>query len=214
MSIKIKVYKQSGEATGEYALDKSVWGNEYNESLIHQVVVAQMANARQGTKSTLTRTEVRGGGKKPWRQKGTGRARQGSIRSPQWKGGGVVFAPKPRDFSKKVNKQAKVVALKSALSQLVVEERLVVLDSLALKNNKTREMVDVLNAFKINSALVLLVESQGLVARACGNIQKVDALPVNQINVYDILAHDKCVLTTDAIKFLEKAYSDNQEENA
>jgi large subunit ribosomal protein L4 len=214
MSIKIKIYKQSGEAAGEYALDPSVWGKEYNESLIHQVVVAQMANARQGTKSALTRDEVRGGGKKPWRQKGTGRARQGSIRSPQWKGGGVVFAPKPRDFSKKVNKQAKVIALKSALSQLVAENRLIILDNIALKNNKTKEMVSVLNALKITSALVLLTQEQALVSRACGNIQKVDSLPVNQINLYDILSHDKCVLTTQAVKFLEQVYTDKTEDKA
>ncbi|MDR3021151.1 MAG: 50S ribosomal protein L4 [Clostridiales bacterium] len=208
--MKVKIYKQSGQESGECTLDQSVWGNEYNQFLIHQVVVAQMANSRQGTKSSLTRDEVRGGGKKPWRQKGTGRARQGSIRSPQWTGGGVVFAPKPRDFGKKVNKQAKTVALKSALSQLVAENRLIVLDNLVFKQNKTREMVKVLNAFKTKSALVLLTEGQALVARACGNIQKVTPLPVNQINLYDILSHDKCMLTADAVKLIEKVYGEGQ----
>jgi large subunit ribosomal protein L4 len=211
MSINIKIFNQKGTESGEYALDETIFGLQYNEALIHQVMVAQMANARQGTKSTLFRDEVRGGGKKPWRQKGTGRARQGSIRSPQWKGGGVVFAPKPRDFDKKVNKRARVVALKSALSQLVEENRLLILDSLALKANKTKEMVAILDAFKIKSALVLLTDEQLLVNRACGNIPKVNALPVSQINVYDILAHDRCVLTPEAVKFLEKVYTDRQE---
>jgi len=211
MSIDIKIFNQQAKETGDYKLNETVFGCDYNEALIHQVMVAQMANARQGTKSTLTRTEVRGGGKKPWRQKGTGRARQGSIRSPQWRGGGVVFAPKPRDFNKKVNKQAKVVALRSVLSQLVQEQRLVILDNLQFKNNKTKEMVAVLDAFKIKSALVLLTESQTLINRACGNIQKVDALPVNQINIYDILAHDKLILTTEAIKYLEETYSQKDE---
>ncbi|MCL2599105.1 MAG: 50S ribosomal protein L4, partial [Firmicutes bacterium] len=130
MSLKVDIYKQNGDKAGSVSLNPTVWGHEFNESLIHQVVVAQMANGRQGTKSALFRSEVRGGGIKPWRQKGTGRARQGSIRSPQWAGGGVVFAPKPRDFDKKVNKKAKTAALLSALSTLVAEKRLVVLEDL------------------------------------------------------------------------------------
>lgn len=212
MALKIDILKQTGEKAGTLALDSTVWGHEYNESLIHQVVVAQMANARQGTKSTLFRSEVRGGGIKPWRQKGTGRARQGSIRSPQWAGGGVVFAPKPRDFDKKVNKKARTAALLSALSTLVAENRLIVLEDLQLKENKTKEMASVLKAIgSTKSAVLLLNENQVLIHRAVGNIQKVDALPINQANVYDLLAHEKCILTVEAVKFLEKAYKTVQE---
>jgi len=215
MALKIDTFKQTGEKAGTLSLDATVWGHEYNEALIHQVVVAQMANARQGTKATLFRSEVRGGGIKPWRQKGTGRARQGSIRSPQWTGGGVVFAPKPRDFDKKVNKKAKIAALLSALSTIVAEKRLVVLDSLELKQNKTKEMVAVLKALGVNkSAVLLLNENQMLITRAVGNLQKVEALPVNQVNVYDLLAHEKVLLTVDAIKFLEKVYKTTEVKTA
>ena len=150
----IKIYNQKGASVGTMELDESVFGVEYNEPLIHQVIVAQMANARQGTKSALTRTEVRGGGRKPWRQKGTGNARQGSIRSPQWKGGGVVFAPKPRSFRKKVNKVVRWSAFTSALSAKVADGNLIVLDKLDIEP-KTKQMAAVLKALKIESRVLI-----------------------------------------------------------
>ena len=152
----IKIFKQDGSSAGTMELDESVFGVEYNEAVIHQAVVAQMANARQGTKSTLTRTEVRGGGKKPWRQKGTGHARQGSIRAPQWKGGGVVFAPKPRSFRKKVNKLVRINAITSALSAKVADGSLIIVDKLDIEP-KTKNMVAVLDALKINSRVLLVL---------------------------------------------------------
>lgn len=203
----IKVYKQTGEAAGTMNLDESVFAAEYNEPLIHQVVVAQMNNKRQGTKSTLTRTEVRGGGIKPWRQKGTGRARQGSIRAPQWNKGGVVFAPKPRDFSQKVNKQAKRGALVSALSAKVTADELVVVDEIKLQAAKTKEMAAVVKALNLTSRVLLVVtEKDEAVVRAANNLQNVTTIPANLINVYDIVANTKLVATKDAVKKIEEAY--------
>ena len=152
--MKVNVLDIKAKKVGEMELNDAVFGVEYNEALIHQVVVAQLANKRQGTKSTLTRTEVRGGGKKPWRQKGTGRARQGSIRSPQWTGGGVVFAPKPRDFSQKINKKMKVAATLSALSAKVSDNDFLVLDKLQLEEAKTKYIAQMLKAFEINSSVL------------------------------------------------------------
>ena len=167
----IKVYKQTGAEAGTMTLNDSVFGVEFNEALGHQVVVAQLNNKRQGTKSTLTRTEVRGGGIKPWRQKGTGRARQGSIRAPQWTGGGVVFAPKPRDFSQKINKQMKRGALCCALSGKVADEGFVVVDEIKLAEAKTKEMVKVLDALKIDKRVLLVVtDADEAVVRAANNI--------------------------------------------
>ena len=191
---EINVYKQTGEVAGTMNLDDSVFGVEFNEALVHQVVVAQLNNARQGTKSTLTRTEVRGGGIKPWRQKGTGRARQGSIRAPQWTGGGVVFAPKPRDFSQKVNKYAKRNALVSALSNKVSAA-------------KTKEMVAVLKALNIEKRVLLVVtDADGAVVRATNNIPTVKTINSSLINVYDVMANEKLLMTAAAVEKIQEAY--------
>ena len=201
------LYNQTGNKVGTINLNDSVFGVEFNEALVHQVVVAQMNNARQGTKSTLTRTEVRGGGIKPWRQKGTGRARQGSIRSPQWTGGGVVFAPKPRDFSQKVNRQAKRGALVSALSDKLNNEALVVVDEIKLKDAKTKEMVEVLKALNINKRVLLVVtDGDDAVVRATGNIPFVKTINSTLINVYDVMANEKLMMTKRAVEKIEEAY--------
>ncbi len=203
----IKIYKQDGKSAGTMDLDDSVFGVEYNEPLIHQVVVAQMANARQGTKSTLTRTEVRGGGKKPWRQKGTGNARQGSIRAPQWKGGGVVFAPKPRSFRKKVNKLVRINAITSALSAKLADGNLIVVDKFDMEP-KTKNMAAVLKALKIESrVLLVLPNGSENVIRAAGNIPTVRTAASEQLNVYDLVANAVMLTTVDAIKALEQKYT-------
>lgn len=188
-------------------LDASVFGAEYRQALIHQVVVAQLNNKRQGTKSTLTRTEVRGGGIKPWRQKGTGRARQGSIRSPQWTGGGVVFAPKPRDFSQKINKTAKRVALVSALSAKLADGNMIVVDKIQLENAKTREMAAVIKALGIEKrALLVVTDKDADVVRAARNLPSVTTISSDLINVYDIVANEKFVATQAAVNKIEEAY--------
>lgn len=203
----IKIYNQAGEQAGTMELDETVFGVEYNESLIHQAVTAQRNNMRQGTKSTLTRTEVRGGGIKPWRQKGTGRARQGSIRAPQWVKGGVVFAPKPRDFSQKINKTARRGALLSALSAKVRDEEVVVVDKLELPAPKTKEMAKVMKALRLEKSVLLVVtETDGDVVRASGNLAFVKTLPCSQINVYDVVASGKLLVTKAAITKIEEAY--------
>ena len=203
----IKVYKQTGAEAGTMTLNDSVFGVEFNEALVHQVVVAQLNNKRQGTKSTLTRTEVRGGGIKPWRQKGTGRARQGSIRAPQWTGGGVVFAPKPRDFSQKINKQMKRGALCCALSGKVADEGFVVVDEIKLAEAKTKEMVKVLDALKIDKRVLLVVtDADEAVVRAANNIPTVTTINTSLINVYDVMANKKLVITKEAVKKIEEAY--------
>jgi large subunit ribosomal protein L4 len=197
----------TGEKAGTMSLNDSVFGAEYNEALIHQVVVAQANNKRQGTKSTLTRREVRGGGIKPWRQKGTGRARQGSIRSPQWKGGGVVFAPKPRDFSQKVNKVQKRNALVSALSGKVADENLIVVDELKLAAPKTREMAAVMDALKLDRRVLLVVtDTDADVVRAANNLENVVTIPSNLINVYDVVNNEKLMATKAAVLKIEEAY--------
>ena len=203
----IKIFKQDGSSAGTMELDESVFGVEYNEAVIHQAVVAQMANARQGTKSTLTRTVGRGGGKKPWRQKGTGHARQGSIRAPQWKGGGVVFAPKPRSFRKKVNKLVRINAITSALSAKVADGSLIIVDKLDIEP-KTKNMVAVLDALKINSrVLLVLPEGSDNALRASRNIQNVRTAACEQLGVYDIVANTVMLVTVDAIKAIERKYT-------
>lgn len=204
----INVYNMAGEKAGTMKLNDAIFGCEYKEALIHQVVVAQLANLRQGTKSTLTRSEVRGGGIKPWRQKGTGRARQGSIRSPQWVKGGVVFAPKPRDFSKKINKVAKLVALKSALSRKVEDKELIVIDTLSFEEAKTKNMISVLQNLKIEkSVLIVTMEKDDIVMRVSGNIPKVDVSFVQNLNVYDIVRNSKILITKEAVKKIEEVYA-------
>ena len=196
-----------GQECGTIRLNDSVFKEEYKEALIHQVVVAHLANLRQGTKSALTRTEVRGHAKKPWRQKGTGRARQGSTKAPQWRGGGVAFAPKPRDFSKKVNKEAKRVAFRSAISTKLAEKELIVLDNLDIKDAKTKTMVEVLNNLKVDrTAVIVTKDANENVLRASGNLQSVEVVNANLLSVYDIVKCDKLVVTADAIKSIEEAY--------
>ncbi|MCI9517734.1 MAG: 50S ribosomal protein L4 [Clostridia bacterium] len=197
----IDILKQTGEKAGVLELDDSVFGVEYNEPLIHQAVVAQLNNARQGTKSALTRTEVRGGGIKPWRQKGTGRARQGSIRAPQWNKGGVVFAPKPRDFSQKINKTAKVGAMKSALSKKLADGQIVVVDEIKLAEAKTKEMVKVVKALGLEKNVVLcLTETDADVVRAANNLPNVTTVASELASVYDVVAGTKFVATKAAIE--------------
>lgn len=196
----VKVYNTSGASVGTIDLNDDIFGCEFNEALIHQAIVLRQSNQRQGTKCTLTRAEVRGGGIKPWRQKGTGRARQGSIRSPQWKGGGVVFAHKPRDFSKKMNIKARREALRSALSQKVVNEQFIVLDELKLTAAKTREMVKVLNALNADKKVLLVVGSgETETRRASGNISFVNTIDPRQINVYDIVNSGKIIITRENV---------------
>ena len=204
----IKVYKMDGTEAGTMKLNDKVFGVEYNEPLIHQAVVTRLANERQGTKSTLTRTEVRGGGRKPWRQKGTGNARQGSIRAPQWIKGGVVFAPKPRDFSKERNKKAKVAALLSALSKKVADGEFVVVDKLEVKEGKTKEMVAFQKALGLEKSAIIYMDNDDVnVIRAAQNIQKLSTLPVTQISTYEIVANAKVVMTKAAVKKIEEVYA-------
>ena len=205
----VKVYKMDGTEAGTIELSEKVFGAEHNEPLIHQAVVTRLANERQGTKSTLTRTEVRGGGRKPWRQKGTGNARQGSIRAPQWIKGGVVFAPKSRDFSKDMNKKAKAAALVSALSKKVADGELIVVESLSVKEGKTKEMVAFKNALHLEKSTVVVMDNDDeLVIRAAKNIQKFNTLPVAQISTYEVVANSKVVLTKEAVKKIEEVYGE------
>ena len=203
----VKVLNMLGEECGSLKLKDEVFGVDYNEALIHQVVVAHLANNRQGTKSTLTRSEVRGHAKKPWRQKGTGRARQGSTKGPQWRGGGIVFAPKPRDFSKKVNKEAKRAAFRSAISTKLASKELVVLNNIELKEAKTKLLVNLLDKLNLNKTTIFVTKdiNENLLL-ASGNLQNVDVTLANLLNVYDIVCCDKLVVTEDAIKAIEEAY--------
>ncbi len=203
----VKIYKMDGSEAGEMQLSDKIFGAEYNEPLIHQAVVTRLANERQGTKSTLTRTEVRGGGAKPWRQKGTGRARQGSIRAPQWTKGGVVFAPKSRDFSKKMNVEAKRGALFSALSKKVADGELIVVEKIELSQAKTKEMVKFLDALKLDKRTVLVTDSDDAnVILAGRNIQRLSTLPVAQISTYEIVSNQKVVLTKGAVEKIQEVY--------
>ena len=203
----IKIYKQDGASAGTMELDDSVFGVEYNEAVIHQAVVAQMANKRQGTKCTLTRTEVTGGGKKPWRQKGTGNARQGSIRAPQWKGGGVVFAPVPRDYSFKMNKKEKRAALKSALTSRVQANKLIVIDELKFDEIKTKNFKAVIDNLNVAKAYVVINENDEKVVLSARNLPNVQTALANTINVYDIMKGGTVILTKDAAKTIEEVYA-------
>ncbi len=197
-----------GLETGTMELS-DLFAIEYNEALIHQAVVTRLANERQGTKSTLTRTEVRGGGKKPWRQKGTGNARQGSTRAPQWIKGGVVFAPKSRDFSKKMNVVARRTAMFSALSTKLADNEVYVIDEIKVENGKTKEMVAFLDAMKFDKTVLLVMNnSDELVLRACGNLEKVNTLPVEQLNTYDIVKNAVVVMAKGAVEKLEEVYGE------
>ena len=205
--MKVKVYNTSAVEVGSVELNDAVFGCDYNEALIHQAVVAYQANQRQGTKSALTRTEVRGGGIKPWRQKGTGRARQGSIRAPQWIKGGVVFAPKPRDFSKKLNKKMKAAAFRSAISTKIANGELVVVDAIALEAPKTKLVANILKNFNYDQKTLLVVSNQSDVARAGANIAKLTVTEATLANVYQLVSNVAIIVTVDALKQIEEAYS-------
>ncbi len=206
--IEAKVINTLGQQVGTVELNEEIFGREYNEALIHQVIVAQLANKRQGTKSSLTRTEVRGGGRKPWRQKGTGRARQGSIRAPQWYHGGVVFAPKPRDFSKKVNKQMRVGALCSALSAKLADGDLLIVDNFELAEPKTKLVAAALkNIGAEKTTLVVTNGKDETLLRAGNNIEALTLSDVALLNVYDLVRVNKCVFTLDAVNALMEVYA-------
>ena len=205
--MKAQVINSLGKKVKTRELNDEVFAAEYNEPLIHQAVVAQLANARQGTKSALTRTEVRGGGVKPWRQKGTGRARQGSIRAPQWTHGGVVFAPKPRDFSKKLNKKMRQGAFISAISKKFADGDVIILDKLTLDSGKTRDAVKVFDAIGVKkSALLVTRDVVESVKRATSNIPKLVLSPAELVSVYDVVKADKCVFTEEAIMAVQDKY--------
>ena len=204
---KVSVYNMEGKEVGTIDLNDAVFGVEPNEHLVHMAVVQQLANNRQGTQKAKTRSEVSGGGRKPWRQKGTGHARQGSTRSPQWTGGGVVFAPVPRDYSFKLNKKEKRAALKSVLSSRVAENKLIVVDELKLDEIKTKKFQAVMDNLKVTKALVVLSEMDQNVILSARNIPNVETAQVNTINVYDILKGDTLVLTKDAVAKIEEVYA-------
>ncbi|MDD6203423.1 MAG: 50S ribosomal protein L4 [Firmicutes bacterium] len=206
---KVAVYNLQGSQTGEIELSETLFAADINKAVIHQVVRAQLANKRQGTKCTLTRTEVRGGGRKPYRQKGTGRARQGSTRAPQWNKGGVVFAPKPRSFRISVPKKVKRLALEGVLTDKVVAGSFIVVENLALEAAKTKEMVKVLGNLNLaqSKTLVITSEPDDTVTRASGNIPNVATALVNTINVVDILKADKLLITKEAVERLEEVYN-------
>lgn len=203
----VAIYNMEGKEVGSLELNDAVFGVEVNEHLVHMAVVQQLANNRQGTQKAKTRSEVRGGGRKPWKQKGTGHARQGSIRAPQWTGGGVVFAPVPRDYSFKLNKKEKRAALKSALTSKVNDSKFIVVDELKLDEVKTKKFQDVLNNLKINKALVVLNENDQNVVLSARNIPAVKTALTNTINVYDILKYDTVVVTKDAVATIEEVYA-------
>ena len=205
---KIDVYNIEGKKVSDIELNEAIFGIEPNEAVVHSVLVNFLANQRQGTQSTKTRSEVRGGGRKPWRQKGTGRARQGSIRAPQWIKGGIALGPKPRSYYYTVNKKERQLAVKSVLSSKVLENELVVVDSLDMKEIKTKEMVKVLNNLKVEGkTLMLLPEKNENVQKSARNIEGVKTTLVNTINVYDLLKYKNLVVTLDTVKKLEEVYA-------
>ncbi|MCC8081899.1 MAG: 50S ribosomal protein L4 [Lachnospiraceae bacterium] len=203
----VSVYNMEGSEVGSLELNDAVFGVEINEHLVHMAVVQQLANKRQGTQSAKTRSEVRGGGRKPWRQKGTGHARQGSTRSPQWTGGGVVFAPKPRDYSFKINKKEKRAALKSALTSRVQDKKFVVLDELKLDAIKTKDFVKVLNNLKVSKALVVLDDKDFIIEKSAANVPNIRTALVSTINVYDILKYDTVITTKAGVAKIEEVYA-------
>lgn len=204
----VDVYNADGKVVSTMELNDSVFGVKVNKDVMHGVVVNYLANQRQGTQSTLTRTEVRGGGIKPWRQKGTGRARQGSIRAPQWVGGGVAIGPKPRDYSYRLNKKVKRLALKSALSSKVEESEIIVLDALDCKEFKTKQVADMLAKLNVTEkALIVLPENDKKIVNSARNIRGVDATFVGAINTYEVLNHTKCIILKDAVEKLEEVYA-------
>lgn len=204
---KVSVYNMEGKEVDSIDLSDDIFGVEINEHLVHMAVVQQLANNRQGTQKAKTRAEVSGGGRKPWRQKGTGHARQGSTRSPQWTGGGVVFAPVPRDYSFKLNKKEKRIALKSALTSRLQSNKLIVVDELKFEEIKTKNFQNVLNNLKINKALVVLKDNDQNVVLSARNIPTVQTTLTNTINVYDIMKAGTVILTKDAVQTIEEVYA-------
>ena len=203
----VSVLNMEGKEVGSMELNDAVFGVEINEHLVHQAVVLQLANNRQGTQKAKTRSEVTGGGRKPWRQKGTGHARQGSTRAPQWTGGGVVFAPVPRDYSFKMNKKEKRAALKSVLTSKVQENKFIVLDELKLAEVKTKEMKKVLDNLKVNNALVIIGDDSENVALSARNIAGVQTASVNTINVFDMLKYNTIIATKSSVASIEEVYA-------
>ena len=203
----VGLFNKEGNKIEDIQLNDNIFAVEVNADAMHQVVVALLANKRQGTQSAKTRAEVRGGGIKPWRQKGTGRARQGSIRAPQWIKGGVVFAPKPRDYRMSIPKSMRRVAMLSALTSKVQNDEMVVLDSLTLEAPKTKEIVKMLNAFNAKKTLIVTAEANETVYKSARNIEGVAVLPVNNINVYDLLKYSKVIMTKDAVSTIEEVYA-------
>ena len=204
---KVAVYNMEGKEVDSIELNDSIFGVEINEHLVHMAVLQQLANNRQGTQKAKTRSEVRGGGRKPWRQKGTGHARQGSTRSPQWTGGGVVFAPTPRDYSFKLNKKEKRAALKSALTDKVANAKLIVVDELKFEEIKTKNFAQIMKNLDVNNGLVVVNENDVNVMMSAKNIADVKMALPNTINVYDIMKAGKVVLTKDAVKTIEEVYA-------
>jgi large subunit ribosomal protein L4 len=203
----VGVFNKEGNKVADMELNESVFATEVNEYALHQVVVALLANKRQGTQSTKTRSEVRGGGIKPWRQKGTGRARQGSIRAPQWIHGGIVFAPKPRDYRISTPKSMRKVAMKSALTSKVVDNEVIVLESLILDTPKTKDMLKLLSVLEIKKTLIITAESNENVYKSARNIKGVQVIPANNINVYDLLKYDNLIITKEAVSKIEEVYA-------
>ena len=204
---KVAVYNMEGKEVDSIELNDSIFGVEINEHLVHMAVLQQLANNRQGTQKAKTRSDVRGGGKKPWRQKGTGHARQGSTRAPQWTGGGVVFAPTPRDYSFKLNKKEKRAALKSALTSRVAENKIIVLDELKLDEIKTKKFVQVMKNLNVEKALVVLNEMDKNVIASAANIPTVKTAQTNELNVFDVLKYETVVVTKAAVATIEEVYA-------
>ena len=204
---KVAVYNMEGKEVDTIELNDAVFGVEVNEHLVHMAVLQQLANNRQGTQKAKTRSEVSGGGRKPWKQKGTGNARQGSTRSPQWRHGGVVFAPVPRDYSFKLNKKEKRAALKSALTSRVVENKFIVVDELKFDEIKTKKFVAVMNNLKVEKALVVLNDMDANVIKSASNVPTVKTAQTNELNVFDVLKYDTVVVTKDAVKTIEEVYA-------
>ncbi|KNZ42797.1 50S ribosomal protein L4 [Acetobacterium bakii] len=204
---KIDILDVKGNIVGDVELSEGIFGIEPNEYVVHEVVVALLANRRQGTRSAKTRSEVRGGGRKPWKQKGTGRARAGTIRSPLWKGGGVVFAPKSRDYSKKVNKKVKALAMKSVFSAKAQENEIRVLNQLIMDVPKTKEMITILGNINAEKALIVLPENNDNIFRSANNIPKIATTTVSELNVYDMLKYDVLIMTQEALEKIEEVYA-------
>jgi large subunit ribosomal protein L4 len=203
----VGLFNKEGKQVGDFQLNENVFGVEVNQNAMHQVVVALLANKRQGTQSAKTRAEVRGGGIKPWRQKGTGRARQGSIRAPQWIKGGIVFAPKPRDYRVSVPKSMRRVALKSALTSKVVAGEMIVMEDLAFESIKTKQVAEMIKTLGFNKTLIVTAEADEVAYKSARNIAGVSVIPANNINVYDLLKFEKVIMTKDAVSKIEEVYA-------